>query len=65
MAISEDTAALVAAQLTVAWATRVGATPADPMRPIDGQVVAVYKRIQQAVREVDIAKAMHRGPQQS
>lgn len=29
MAISEDTAALVAAQLTVAWATRVGVSKAQ------------------------------------
>ncbi|MCB4860765.1 hypothetical protein K7W03_14310 [Sphingobium sp. PNB] len=56
MAISEDTAALVAAQLTVAWATRTGAGKADPSRPFDAQVIAIYERFRRAVKEVPISK---------
>jgi len=49
MAISDDTAALVAAQLTVAWATRIGAGKPDAARPFEGQVLAVYRRIKDEV----------------
>lgn len=49
MAISEDTAALVAAQLTVAWAMRIGAGKPDPSRPFEGQILAVYGRIKDEV----------------
>lgn len=54
MAISDDTAALVAAQLTTAWAIKSGARPADPNNPFDSQVAAIYARFHDAVREVDI-----------
>ncbi len=49
MAISEETAALVAAQLTVAWATRAGVQKADPARPFEEQVLATYKRFVERV----------------
>lgn len=66
MAISEDTAALVAAQLTVAWATRAGVAKADPANPITGQIAEVYTRFHNAVGEVDISEAIrHRPPPQS
>lgn len=54
MAISDDTAALVAAQLTVAWATRTGVAKPDPAYPAEATVAAVYTRFREAVREVDI-----------
>ena len=54
MAISEDTAALVAGQLTVAWAMRSGVPKPDPNNPTDSQVAAVYTRFRQAVSERDI-----------
>ena len=47
MAISEDTAALVAAQLTVAWMHR---NPSSlPER--EGAIVNLYRRLKQAVTE--------------
>lgn len=42
MAISDDTAALVAAQLTVAWASRMGASP---QTAVEAGVVAMYERM--------------------
>jgi len=56
MPISEDTAALVAAQLTVAWATRIGIGKADPNRPFEGQVLETYLRLRDAVAERAIPK---------
>lgn len=56
MAISDDTAALVAAQLTVAWAARAGVGKADPAHPFEGQVLAVYQRFKDCVTEVQIPK---------
>jgi len=52
-AISEDTAALVAAQLTQAWAVRAG-VKASPQRPIEADIVEMYLRLRGAVAEVDI-----------
>lgn len=49
MAISEDTAAFVAAQLTVAWATRTGAQQPDPRHDPEAQVVAAYKHFLERV----------------
>lgn len=49
MAISDDTAALVAAQLTAAWATRIGAGRPEPSRPFEDQILAVYGRIKDEV----------------
>jgi|GEM_PF-6703362 len=54
MAISEETAALIAAQLTVAWATRAGVRPAHTAQPFEAEVAAVYLRYRDAIREEDI-----------
>lgn len=54
MAISEDTAALVAAQLTTAWAMRIGVGKPDPARTFDVQIIDQYNRFRDMVREVDI-----------
>ncbi|ODU22758.1 MAG: hypothetical protein ABS87_00910 [Sphingomonas sp. SCN 67-18] len=55
MAIAQDTAALVAAQLTAAWASRRGPEQRiDPSRPIEAQILNVYLRFKDAVAEVDI-----------
>ena len=56
-AISDDTAALVAAQLTVAWATRSGVGKPDPAHPFEGQVAGVYARFRDAIAERDIKPA--------
>lgn len=56
MAIGEDTAALVAAQLTCAWATRVGARQPDPSRPYDTEIVAIFEKMYDAVRASDAKK---------
>jgi hypothetical protein len=52
MAISDDTAAQVAAQLTIAWAARAGAiaTP-DPERPAESQVASAYLHFKAVVAE--------------
>lgn len=42
MVISDDTAALVAAQLTVAWATRSGARPRGKDEKITADVLDAY-----------------------
>lgn len=57
MAISEDTAALVAAQLTVAWATRAG-VPAKPQRPHDESIVAQYLKFREVVREAIVSRTI-------
>lgn len=49
MAISEDTAALVAAQLTAAWAIRSGVGEAGPAQSVEGQVAEIYARFRNAV----------------
>ncbi len=58
MAISEDTTAIVAAQLTVAWsslyATKQG-VGGLPEAELPGRVAEVYDRFRKAVAEVDIA----------
>lgn len=51
MAISEDTAALVAAQLTVAWATRAGTRPADPRLAVEDEVKRIYAEFFEDVRD--------------
>ena len=43
MAISEDTAALVAAQLTSAWAARMGQATEDQQGKIGPNLVAAYQ----------------------
>lgn len=57
MAISEDTAAIVAAQLTVAWAQvyaqRTGASGLNPDNTA-AKIVSQYDAFRQAVREKDI-----------
>jgi len=60
MAISEDTAALVAAQLTAAWAARIGVGKPDPAKPFDSQIIEKYLRFKAAVAEKDIS---HPSPQ--
>lgn len=57
MAISDETAALVAAQLTTAWATRIGVGKPDLARPFDSQIVEKYLRFKSAVAERDIPTA--------
>lgn len=58
MAISEDTAALVAAQLTVAVAARSGPTQARvTFVDIEKGVLETYLRFKNAVAETDIGKA--------
>lgn len=52
-AITDDTAALVAAQLTVAWAMRAGSREANPAQLFESEIAAVYERFRSAVREVD------------
>lgn len=54
MAISEDTAALVAAQLTNAWATRAGVGKADPANPFESQVLAKYLKFKELAAETKI-----------
>jgi hypothetical protein len=44
MAISEDTTALVAAQLTAAWATRVGHAGTDDAGDIGPNLLGVYRK---------------------
>lgn len=56
MAISEDTVALVAAQLTVAWATRSGVRDPSPVHPHDSEIASMYERFRSLVREVDVTK---------
>ncbi len=55
MAISEETAALVAAQLTQAWAIRSGIKKPDPKKPADGQVeaqvITIFNRFLDAVKK--------------
>lgn len=57
MAISEDAAALVAAQLTQAWAARAGVGKPDPAHPFEAQVLAVFQRYRDCVTEVPIPKS--------
>ena len=54
MAISDDTAALVAAQLTVAWATRSGVRQPNPSLQHDAEVVLMYQRFLRSVQEVPL-----------
>jgi len=56
MAISEDTAALVAAQLTQAWAIRVGDREIHG-RAIDADIAEIYLRFRKVVAEVPIPTA--------
>jgi len=53
MAINDDTAALVAAQLTQAWAIKTGAAP-NATPPATEQVLKVYMHFKQLVAERDI-----------
>lgn len=52
-AISDDTAALVAAQLTVAWAIKTGEIKGSPVVPITSSIYKVYDQFREAAREVD------------
>ena len=49
MAISEETAALVAAQLTTAWASMVGEMRSAP--DLEDRVIQTYRRMRAAVQE--------------
>lgn len=61
MAISDDTAALVAAQLTIAWAGRAGAIAMpDPEHPVESQVANAYRHFRDVAAE--IAHKPPRGP---
>ncbi|KFL44641.1 hypothetical protein IL54_4038 [Sphingobium sp. ba1] len=51
MAITSDTAAQVAAQLTQAWAIRSGVKKPDPTKPIEDQVITIYKRFLDIVQK--------------
>jgi len=51
MAISSDAAAQVAAQLTQAWAMRSGVKKPDPTKPIEDQVITIYKRFLDIVQK--------------
>ena len=44
MAISKDTAAIVAANLTVAWATRIGTVENESLALADGAILNTYCR---------------------
>lgn len=50
MAISDDTAALVAAHLTVAWAKRVEGKPLDPSNGPVEQVFDAYEQFRAKVK---------------
>ena len=50
--VSEETAAVVAAQLTQAWAIRSGVKKPDPTKPIEDQVLTIYKRLLTEVRAI-------------
>ncbi len=58
MAISKDTTAIVAAQLTVAWsnvyATKQG-VGGLPEHELPGRIAQVYDQFRKAVAEVDIS----------
>ena len=54
MAINDDTAALVAAQLTQAWATRAGESPKNTIDPAPEQVLKIYLHFKRLVAERDI-----------
>ena len=56
MAISEDTAALVAAQLTVAWATRAGVGTLNSAEPFESDVLRVYLKFKELAAERDLSK---------
>ncbi|MCP1469013.1 hypothetical protein J3E64_000684 [Sphingobium sp. OAS761] len=49
--MSDDTAALVAAHLTQAWAVRSGVKKPDPTKPIEDQVMTIYSRLLAEVRK--------------
>jgi hypothetical protein len=51
MAISADTTAVVAAQLTAAWAARSGVREDDKRIPVEAEILATYTRFRQAVAE--------------
>lgn len=50
MAISEDTAAIVAANLTVAWASRVGQASYDEAGQVGPTLIGVYEKMLEAVQ---------------
>lgn len=54
MAINDDTAALVAAQLTQAWAARAGAATRGAIPPPVEEVLKVYLHFKRLVAERDI-----------
>jgi len=53
MAISEDAAALVAAQLTRAWAGRMGQATAEQQGKVGPNLVAAYRTFLAEVRDDD------------
>lgn len=55
-AISDDTAALVAAQLTVAWATKTGISGRETSAEREAEVLEMYLRYKGAVREANIPR---------
>ncbi|SES08132.1 hypothetical protein [Sphingobium sp. YR768] len=57
MAISDDTAALVAAQLTAAWAAKTGTWTPQPHITLEEAIAKTYITFRDAVREVDIKPA--------
>lgn len=57
MAINDDTAALVAAQLTQAWATRAGEATKGAIPPPVEEVLKVYLHYKGLVAERDINDA--------
>lgn len=54
MAISDDTAALVAAQLTQAWALRSGEAAKSAIPPVSEEILTVYLHFKGLVAERNI-----------
>ena len=56
MAISKDTAAIVAANLTVAWAIRIGTVENESLALADGAILNTYLKFRDLVSETSLAK---------
>jgi len=56
MAISKDTAAIVAANLTVAWAIRIGTVENESLALADGAILNTYFKFRGLVSETSLAK---------
>jgi hypothetical protein len=50
--MSKEIAAQIAAHLTQAWAIRSGVKKPDPTKPIEDQVLTIYKRFLDAVQKI-------------